>query len=116
MPSKQELKATEDMIFGKNRVQKSKVRKGGIDDDSYVAMRTEYVGKFKEVLREQSQTFDAFVKAIEKEKALREQYGSPDQSGRIEDIENLIDEIMNWGLGIGFYDEDLIAEFDDNHH
>ena len=115
MPSKAELKAVEENIFGKNRVQKSKVRKGGIDDDSYVAMRTEYIGRFKEVSREQGQALDAFVKAIENEKALREQYGNPDQSGRIEDIENLIDEIKNWGVGSGFYDEDLIAEYDDNH-
>lgn len=115
MPSKQELKATEDMIFGKSRVQKSKVRKGVIDDESYVAMRTEYIGKLREISREQEQALDAFEKAIEKEKALREQYGNPDQSGMLEDIENLIGEITNWGVGSGYYDEDVIAEFDDNH-
>lgn len=115
MPSKQELKATEDMIFGKNRVQKSKVAKERFGDEDYVASRSQYVTEFKTCAKEQARAFDAFMHTVKKEIAIREFYGNPDLSGRLEDILRLLDEIENWGIGEGFYDEDLIAEYDDYH-
>lgn len=115
MPSKAELKATENMIFGKSKMQKSKVAKDRFGEEDYVAMRSQYLAEFKECAKEQARAFDALMQTIKREEAIRESYGNPDQSGRIEDILRLLDEIEGWGIGDGFYDEDIIAEFDDYH-